>query len=190
MVYVTGDLHFGDDTVRKLNRSQNKDVFSMNKEIVERWNKKVSSSDEVWLLGDLSKTKDFAKLATKLNGRKFIILGNHDLDLFDLKKESKSEIVDFYQSCGFEKVYFNSVFYNENIVLSHEPQPLNNEFFLNVHAHLHNAHLALKNYYNVAWDASFCNLIEMERFIKLSEQCKKIRKKFGKEWYFENYRFI
>lgn len=64
----------------KMDRRGFETVEEMNEYIISQWNKKVRRNDEVVILGDFSieggeKTSD---LLRKLNGRKYLIIGNHD----------------------------------------------------------------------------------------------------------------
>ena len=56
------------------------DVEEMNAYMLQRWNEKVRKNDEVVILGDLSwgKTEETNELLGKLNGRLYLIQGNHD----------------------------------------------------------------------------------------------------------------
>ncbi len=56
------------------------DAQEMNAYMLERWNRKVRKNDEVVILGDLSwgKAQETNELLEKLNGRLYLIQGNHD----------------------------------------------------------------------------------------------------------------
>ncbi len=53
---------------------------TMNEYMLEQWNKKVRKNDEVIILGDLSwgKAEETNELLEKLQGRLYLITGNHD----------------------------------------------------------------------------------------------------------------
>ena len=180
-IFVTADMHFGDDVVRKLNRKQFKDVDEMNEEIIRKWNKTVSSEDTVYVLGDIAK-KGYIGLCKRLNGKKILILGNHDVDEF-------GEDEKVYLENGFTEVHPYSIRYGEFIELSHELQPINSDFRINLHGHLHNAVVSLKGYYNICQDLNMLKPVNMKVFNKYTCQLKKVRKPFGKEWYYNNYQF-
>lgn len=48
--------------------------------LIEQWNRQVSPTDEVWILGDLTlmKLARVAPLVERLQGTKKLVLGNHD----------------------------------------------------------------------------------------------------------------
>lgn len=52
----------------------------MNDYMLKQWNSKVRNRDEVVILGDLSwgKSEETNQLLQKLNGRLYLIQGNHD----------------------------------------------------------------------------------------------------------------
>lgn len=86
MRYYIADCHFYH---YKLNEQMDcrgfEDVEIMNDYMVEQWNKKVRRNDEVVILGDFSwgNAKQTTELLERLNGKKFLIRGNHDLYLDD-----------------------------------------------------------------------------------------------------------
>lgn len=78
--YFWSDTHFGhkniltyEDTKRKF-----KDVEEMNEELIRRWNLIVRGNDDIYLLGDFSFEKDPTATFLRLNGRKHLVVGNHD----------------------------------------------------------------------------------------------------------------
>jgi calcineurin-like phosphoesterase family protein len=52
----------------------------MNEALVTNWNNKVTNQDTVYMVGDISfgKEDETKEVLTRLNGRKVLILGNHD----------------------------------------------------------------------------------------------------------------
>jgi calcineurin-like phosphoesterase family protein len=52
----------------------------MNEELIRNWNEKVGLEDKVLVVGDFGfmGVKTGNEIITRLNGRKFIVLGNHD----------------------------------------------------------------------------------------------------------------
>lgn len=81
MRYYISDCHFFHES---MNTSMDcrgfEDVDSMNQLMVQRWNSKVGTKDEVVVLGDFSlgNAEQTNFLLEQLNGRKYLILGNHD----------------------------------------------------------------------------------------------------------------
>ncbi len=54
MIYFTADLHFYHDKVIRFASRPFCDADTMNKALIENWNKKVSARDEVYILGDVT----------------------------------------------------------------------------------------------------------------------------------------
>lgn len=134
-IFFTSDLHLGHKNVIRFDNRPFSSVEEMDREIIARWNRKVSANDTVYVLGDVSwynleKTK---QLVSSLNGHKFLICGNHDR-------------ITPSNPCGFESV----VKYKElnlpgnvHVVLSHYPIPLFNRHHYGaymLYGHVHNSH--------------------------------------------------
>ena len=80
MIYFTSDLHFGHKNILRYDNRPFATVEEMDAELIERWNKKVTPKDIVYVLGDIGwYTSDrLGKIIEKLNGHKILIVGNHD----------------------------------------------------------------------------------------------------------------
>lgn len=80
MIYYTSDLHIGHKAAIRFDERPFVDIEDMEKEIIRRWNEKVTAEDDVYILGDIfyrykGKPADFLR---QLNGRLHLITGNHD----------------------------------------------------------------------------------------------------------------
>ena len=83
MKFYTSDLHLDHANMLKFEPESRPflNVEEMNETIIQNWNAKVKPGDEVYILGDFcfdtdgSRTNQFLK---RLNGRKYLIKGNHD----------------------------------------------------------------------------------------------------------------
>lgn len=81
MRYYIADLHFFHAALNtKMDRRGFESVEIMNQYMLDRWNEKVRKNDDVIILGDLSwgKAEETNELLEKLNGRLYLIQGNHD----------------------------------------------------------------------------------------------------------------
>lgn len=80
MRWISSDLHFGHEAIVQLSRRPFSSVEEMNRILIERWNAKVRPEDEIFVLGDLALCtfKEFEPIARRLNGKKTLVLGNHD----------------------------------------------------------------------------------------------------------------
>lgn len=117
MRYYIADLHFGHE---KLNYDCDfrgfSDATEMDEYMIAKWNGKVRSNDEVVILGDfcISPKPDVAAgLLERLNGRKYLVRGNHDRFL-DGRKFDRSLF-------GWIEDYTELNDNKRKIILSHYP---------------------------------------------------------------------
>lgn len=71
----------------------------MNEKLIELWNSVVTPEDTVYNLGDLSmaaNTKKVVEVAKRLNGKHFLILGNHDYPI----KSEKEKLMEMVKDDG------------------------------------------------------------------------------------------
>lgn len=127
-VWITSDLHLGHKNIIAYCDRPFTSVEDMDKTLIARWNEYVRGDDIVWFLGDfgLGDKEKLGSYACKLNGRKFLVKGNHD---------TKSN--QFYLDIGFERVYDKSVIVDEDVILSHRPIGGNLGKFYNFYGHVH-----------------------------------------------------
>lgn len=116
MRYYISDLHFYHQSL--LTKMDNRGFASceeMNEYIIEKWNNKVKSNDEVVILGDVSmeRGKATSDMLERLNGRLYLILGNHDNYLNDRRFDAtRFEWVKHYAELHDDK---------RKVILSHYP---------------------------------------------------------------------
>jgi len=80
MIFFTGCTHFNHPNIIKYCERPYPDIGSMERDMIWKWNKKVSYNDTVYHLGDFGfGSPQLLKIFLEhLNGRKIIIKGNHD----------------------------------------------------------------------------------------------------------------
>ncbi len=183
-IWVCADLHLQHKNIINYCRRQFNSVEEHDKYVIERYNSVVGKDDLVYILGDLGFTpKDtLSSLVRQLNGRKILIVGNHDR----LKDND-------YINMGIIQVIRHPIFYNNNIILSHIPtiECLNSPYTINIHGHLHNSALTLPNFFNVNVELHDFIPFNMTYFENIAEKtCVKYRwQKYGEEWYQNYYSF-
>lgn len=106
MKFFTSDTHFGHGNIINYCNRPFSSVSEMDEELIRRWNEKVGKNDEVYHLGDFffSNTNDSKYVLDSLNGKIFLVRGNHDSkitafknrfewikDYFDLKIKVEGE---------------------------------------------------------------------------------------------------
>lgn len=127
-VWFTSDHHFGHLNILTYQPDERpfSSVEEMNEAMILRWNEVVKPQDTVYHVGDFCFGRANIAIAGRLNGRKNLIMGNHD----------HYPIEEYAQ-------YFNKirgVHYWKMCVLTHipvHPENLGSRAFLNVHGHLH-----------------------------------------------------
>ena len=179
-IWVCADLHLQDKKITEFEKFNS--VEEHDKYVIERYNSVVGKDDLVYILGDLGFTpKDsLAKLVRQLNGRKILLIGNHDT----LKDND-------YITMGIIQVIRRPVYYSDKIVLNHIPMEecLNSRNSICVHGHIHNNLLNLPNFFNVNVELTDYLPVNIKVFVEKAEQlCEKERwQPFGKEWYHQYY---
>ena len=121
MRYYIADCHFFHAVLNVAMDKRGFDtVEEMNEVMIERWNQKVRKNDEVVILGDFSwgKGEETNEVLRRLNGKLFLIQGNHDRFLKD-----KNFNLDRFE---WVKQYAELSDEGRKVILSHYPMPFYN----------------------------------------------------------------
>ena len=80
-VFFTSDTHFNHTNIIQFCQRPFKSTDEMNEAIIDNWNSVVGEEDAVIHLGDfcLGGAAEWSKILNRLNGKIYLILGNHDL---------------------------------------------------------------------------------------------------------------
>lgn len=84
-LFITSDTHFSHGNICKfLTESGEKqrpwnDYLEMDEVLVDNWNRVVGRGDKVIHLGDVTMKRKYLPILSRLNGRKTLIMGNHDI---------------------------------------------------------------------------------------------------------------
>lgn len=136
-IWIISDTHFGHNNIIKYCDRPFKDIDEMDEKMIENWNRVVKPGDKVYHLGDvyMGSGERFLKKFARLNGRKRLVLGNHD----DLKRniDGKIRLGDL-----FDKIYLFRCFKEFGLMLSHVPVHPDSiiragEGAINIHGHIH-----------------------------------------------------
>ena len=117
MRYYIADCHFYHDNLnRRMDMRGFADAEQMNAHMIEQWNKKIRKNDEVVILGDFSfgKGEETNRILEQLNGKLFLIRGNHD-DRYLMDRAFRKERFEWIRD--YEKMHDNG----RSVVLSHYP---------------------------------------------------------------------
>jgi len=110
-IWFTADSHIGHRNIIKYCKRPFSDVGEMNETLISNWNKVVGKDDFVFHLGDFSVggAAEWTSLLDSLNGRIFLVLGNHDMNNVDQGFMRRFEDVSMQMliSIGKQKVYLN-----------------------------------------------------------------------------------
>ena len=183
-IWVTSDLHLNHKNILNTCRKF-KSIEQHNEYIISQYNSVVGKDDLVYILGDAvwRPLKESEPLIKRLNGRKILILGNHD----------KGTIGE-YKSLGFIDVIKHPIYYSDKIILSHYPvqECFNNPFCINIHGHLHQATVDLPNYFNCNIELNDFKPINIKDFEVIADKiCRATRNEpFTKEWYYSFFKKV
>lgn len=81
MYWITSDLHLGHKAILKMLNRPFENVEEMNETLIKNFNSRVCKHDKVIIVGDCTHhlTEEEARnILSRLNGRKHLIVGNHD----------------------------------------------------------------------------------------------------------------
>lgn len=129
-IWLISDTHFYHKKIIDFCDRPFSDVETMNYILIKNWNSVVGKTDRVICAGDFALCgKDkIIEIGNQLNGRKTLILGNHD-----------GASLKTYYEAGFEAVSKYPILLNEWFIVSHTPQFVKeNGLYVNIHGHVHN----------------------------------------------------
>lgn len=128
--FVIADTHFGHGNIIKYCNRPFCSAEEMDEVIIKNWNETVSKRDTVIHLGDfgLCKKDRLQEIIGNLNGKKILIMGNHDI-----------YPEQFYRDAGFAVVSKYPILYEGFWLMSHEPLILSETTpYFNCYGHVHN----------------------------------------------------
>ena len=131
MIYYISDLHFGHSNIIKLCNRPFQSLEEMNDVLINNWNSKVTNGDKVYIIGDLffRNQNNPEEILSKLKGKKYLIVGNHDKSW--LKKIDTSK---YFESVDNMLIFSNG---KNKVTLCHYPMMSFEGDYL-IHGHIHN----------------------------------------------------
>ena len=110
-VYFTSDTHFNHTNIISYCQRPFKNVDEMNERIIANWNEVVGENDIIFHLGDfcLGGAAEWTRLLDRLNGKIYLIMGNHD------RKNIRQGFMDRFEhvamqmhiEVGKQRIYLN-----------------------------------------------------------------------------------
>jgi calcineurin-like phosphoesterase family protein len=147
-LWVVSDTHFCHKNILIYEAANRpfKDRDEMNEALIQRWNERVGKTDLVLHLGDFSfgnknRIKD---IVARLNGRIWLLLGNHD-------REQHYN----WQELGFERSIKHPFLLDGRFIFSHEPLNEIPEEHINIYGHVHGS-----KYFNTIDTNRLCACVE------------------------------
>lgn len=115
-VFFTSDTHFGHSNIIKYCQRPFNSAEHMDEVLISNWNEVVSPKDIVFHLGDFcfGSDKEWIKILQRLNGTKYLILGNHDLK----KIANSNQIKDYFADINMQ---MRVVVDKQKMLLNHYP---------------------------------------------------------------------
>jgi len=162
--FYISDPHFGHNgIINFLDNDGNKvrpfnSIEEHDETIIENCNKRVRSVDRLYIMGDVVMNRRCLPILNRLNGKKVLLKGNHDI--FNLKDYTPY----------FDDIRAYKILPKSGIIFSHipiHPDQLNNRFKLNCHGHLHQNKINDKRYMNLCCENLNYTPIELEEIICL-----------------------
>lgn len=153
-LWFISDTHFHHKNIIDFAGRPFNDVEEMNECMVERWNTVVKPSDHIYHLGDVTMERDNRGnglgIMRRLNGRKRLIMGNHD------------HYAPKWYMEHFEKIKASTVF--DGLLFTHipvHPEGLQYRLKYNVHGHIHEKNYPLP-YINICVEQTKYRPISLE----------------------------
>ena len=114
MNYYIADCHFGHSGILTHDQRPFENVGQMERVMVANWNAVVRPKDTVYILGDFcwGDAEAWFGLLKRLNGKKVLVKGNHDLTEYPEELKAKFEKI-----CDYEEIHDDG----RRVILSHYP---------------------------------------------------------------------
>ena len=127
MNYYISDLHFRHNNIIRFDSRPFNNIEEMEEQLISNWNNKVTNADTVYILGDFcwGKQPQWLDVLKRLNGKKVLIKGNHDLKQYssaikmhlsdikeykEIKDGERTVIMCHYPIMCYKKDYDPNVF--------------------------------------------------------------------------------
>lgn len=168
--FLTSDTHFGHRLMCKVDESTGctyrpwDTIEEMNEALVDNWNSIVRPKDTIYHLGDVVINRSVLPILSRLNGKKILIKGNHDVFRAE---EYLQYFTDLRGSATLD-----------GMICTHIPIHPNSleRWGKNIHGHLHTHNVMREDWYNGIYpDPRYlCVSVEQTDYTPISlEDCKK-----------------
>lgn len=167
--WFTSDTHFGHANMFRKFNPQTRRVFGsdqayqsvqeMDADMIRVWNERVAPEDDVWMLGDVSFYHSYEPIANvlrQLNGRKRLVLGNHDPVIIEHRDRFISEGL-FYSIDNYAEMNMIVDGKKQKVVMFHFPMAVwhkNHHGAFHLYGHCHGSFTAVGKQMDVGWDTN------------------------------------
>lgn len=158
-IFVISDTHFGHENIIGYCDRPFQNAKEMDECIADNWNSVVRDCDVIYHLGDVYMGASGREILPKLNGRKRLILGNHD--------NGKDQNLH----AAFQKITVWRMFSEFGALLTHVPVHVTalKPGMVNVHGHIHNRQSPTGMHVNASVEAVGYRPIEIEVLLAPAE---------------------
>lgn len=183
MIFFTSDLHFGHKNIINFCDRPFDSVEAMDKALIKNWNAAVQHDDEIYIVGDFTRDNGHARrYLPVLNGRKYMVAGNHDKFLRDFEEK------DLWLEWIKEYAVINHKGFK--LVLFHYPLAEWAGFYggsIHLHGHIHNRPIApywnpsIIRAFNVGVDVNDYKPVSIDEIIKRANKIAVMSRDRAKE---------
>jgi len=152
MAFIISDTHFFHDKIIGFQRNQFKTSEEMNEYIIQQWNNIIGKTDRVFHLGDFAfgeNLKGIEEIIQRLNGRIYLIIGNHDTPT---KLQIYSKYMKLFSGYKDGEILMTHVPVHNSILEEYAPRSYGHNERYNIHGHLHKSIVKDNRYFNANWD--------------------------------------
>ncbi len=199
MIFFTSDHHFSHQNIIKYCNRPFNSIEEMNEEMIKRWNETVKEEDIVWYLGDFSLSiKPVENYLKRLNGTKYLVVGNHD-QCHPCHGKRSERLKETYLKAGFSLILKEGAYgplldssMKDYFLMSHMPykdeydsrypqyRPINDGKWL-LHGHVHNRWHIKDKMINVGVDVNDFRPVSLDKIKEIIEFHNKLNEiiKYG-----------
>lgn len=135
-IWVTSDTHFGHENIISYCDRPFSSVEEMDEKLIENWNSVVKPSDKVYHLGDVFFGGNPRLTLGRLNGKKRLVVGNHDRIKHIVPLKVFEKIV-MWRAMGDLGLLFTHVPVHESVINERVSRSGKRRVYKNVHGHIH-----------------------------------------------------
>lgn len=141
-IWFTSDLHLGHKNILKLSNRPFGEIEHHDDTIINNYNNLITKDDTCYILGDISfnqSYENYKNIFSRLNGKKYIIIGNHDNKQNLIKCKKEGLICDIKESQTIQ-------IGKDRVFLSHYPHREWNGFYKGAYHLYGHCHCNLDDY--------------------------------------------